>query len=94
VVALSDSAGNTAEQYSYDVYGAVLVRDADGRPLAVSLLANPYFFTARRFDTLTGLYYYRARYYSPKIGRFEIADCFNFRIRHSLLTETRRRGHI
>jgi RHS repeat-associated protein len=27
-------------------------------------------FTARELDTETGLYYYRARYYSPKLGRF------------------------
>ncbi|HUW20769.1 MAG TPA: RHS repeat-associated core domain-containing protein [Sedimentisphaerales bacterium] len=74
VVALTDSAGNTAEQYTYDVYGAVLIRDVGGKPLAVSLLANPYFFTARRFDTETNLYYYRARYYSPTLGRFLQTD--------------------
>jgi RHS repeat-associated protein len=27
-------------------------------------------FTARAFDIETGLYYYRARYYNPYIGRF------------------------
>ena len=27
-------------------------------------------FTARRYDIETGLYYYRARYYNPYIGRF------------------------
>ena len=53
VVALTHSDGNTAEQYTYDVYGAVLIRDADGRPLAVGLLANRCFFTARRFYALT-----------------------------------------
>ena len=39
-----------------------------------SSVGNPYFFTGRRFDTETALYYYRARYYSPKIGRFLQAD--------------------
>jgi len=28
----------------------------------------------RRFDTDTGLYYYRARYYNPYIGRFLQTD--------------------
>lgn len=35
---------------------------------------NPYLFTGRRFDIETGLYYYRARYYNPYIGRFLQTD--------------------
>jgi RHS repeat-associated protein len=35
---------------------------------------NPFLFTARRFDSETGLYYYRTRYYSPYIGRFLQTD--------------------
>jgi len=31
-------------------------------------------FTAREFDQETGLYYYRARYYDPKLGRFLSED--------------------
>lgn len=31
-------------------------------------------FTGRRFDQETGLYYYRARYYSPDLGRFLQTD--------------------
>jgi RHS repeat-associated protein len=31
-------------------------------------------FTGRRFDVETGLYYYRARYYNPYIGRFLQTD--------------------
>jgi RHS repeat-associated protein len=31
-------------------------------------------FTGRRFDIETGLYYYRARYYNPHIGRFMQTD--------------------
>jgi RHS repeat-associated protein len=27
-------------------------------------------FTGREYDSETGLYYYRARYYSPQLGRF------------------------
>lgn len=34
----------------------------------------PYRFTGRRFDDETGLYFYRARAYSPTIGRFLQAD--------------------
>ena len=35
---------------------------------------NPYMFTGRRFDIEIGLYYYRARYYDPFIGRFLQTD--------------------
>jgi RHS repeat-associated protein len=31
-------------------------------------------YTGRRFDAETGLYYYRARYYSPTLGRFLQTD--------------------
>ena len=33
-------------------------------------LRQPYTYTGREYDEETGLYYYRARYYSPSIGRF------------------------
>jgi RHS repeat-associated protein len=39
-----------------------------------TLIGNPYLFTGRRFDLETGLYYYRARYYNPHIGRFLQTD--------------------
>ncbi|MHC4124464.1 MAG: RHS repeat-associated core domain-containing protein [Planctomycetota bacterium] len=69
-VALSDSSGDTVETYEYDVYGNVAIRKADGTILTVSRYGNCYLFTARRFDSETGLYYYRARLYDPYIGRF------------------------
>ena len=40
---------------------------------------NPYYFTGRRYDEETGLYYYRARYYSPSIGRFLQTDPIGYR---------------
>jgi RHS repeat-associated protein len=35
-----------------------------------SAVGNPYMFTGRRYDPESGLYYYRARYYNPDLGRF------------------------
>jgi RHS repeat-associated protein len=35
-------------------------------------------FTGREWDPETGLYYYRARYYDPKIGRFISEDPIDF----------------
>lgn len=65
VIALSDSSGDIVEQYSYDVFG---------EPNRISSVGNPYLFTGRRYDTETGLYYYRFRYYNPDLGRFMSAD--------------------
>lgn len=70
VVALSNSAGNTIQTYEYSVYGEVAAEDPNH--------PNPFMFTGRRFDFeilrpgsgRAGLYYYRARYYNPYIGRF------------------------
>ena len=67
VVALSDSNGDTVQTYEYSVYGQVAASDPN-------FLTNPYMFTGRRFDIETGLYYYRARYYNPHIGRFMQTD--------------------
>lgn len=37
-----------------------------------------YAFTGREWDPETGLYYYRARYYDPRIGRFISEDPIGF----------------
>jgi RHS repeat-associated protein len=41
-------------------------------------LVNPFQYTARESDTETGLYYYRARYYDPSLGRFISEDPIQF----------------
>jgi len=66
VVALSNSSGTTIQTYEYTVYGQVAASDPNH--------TNPFLFTGRRFDIETGLYYYRARYYNPYIGRFLQTD--------------------
>ncbi len=53
VIALSNVNRVIVERYSYDVFG---------EPSCTSDVNNPHFFTARRDDPNTGLYYYRARY--------------------------------
>ena len=67
VIALSDSSGDSCYSYEYSVYGQAVGSDPN-------FTANPYLFTGRRFDYETGLYYYRARYYNPYIGRFLQTD--------------------
>lgn len=61
VIAMASKEGAVSDQYVYTPFGIL-------DPLATS--GNPFRYTGRRFDAETGLYYYRARYYNPKIGRF------------------------
>jgi len=80
VVALSNTSGAIVEWYDYDVFGKPTIytgkgadglwRTGDDTTSSTSAVDNPYFFTGRRLDDETGLYYYRARMYSPEIGRF------------------------
>ncbi|MDZ4778672.1 MAG: RHS repeat-associated core domain-containing protein, partial [Planctomycetia bacterium] len=63
-VAMSNDAGTMSEgPYTYDAYG-------NGAPL----VGVPFKYTGRRLDHETGLYYYRARYYSASLGRFLQTD--------------------
>ena len=84
IVALSDNNGDIVERYGYDAYGNVSIHtsagangmwmDPDDDVAYASAKGNPYLFTGRRYDSDTALYYYRARYYSPDLGRFISAD--------------------
>jgi RHS repeat-associated protein len=63
-VAMSNDAGTVSEgPYTYDAYG-------QGAPST----GVPFKYTGRRIDPETGLYYYRARYYSAALGRFLQTD--------------------
>jgi len=66
VIALTDSSGAVANLYEYSIFGEVSASDPNH--------PNRFLFTGREFDSETGLYYYRARYYNPYIGRFLQTD--------------------
>ncbi|MDD5134583.1 MAG: RHS repeat-associated core domain-containing protein, partial [Phycisphaerae bacterium] len=80
VAALSNNGGSLVEKYVYDAFGKcrfyTLTHPTGWTWLIeqVSAVGNPYLFTGRRFDRESGNYYYRARYYSPSIGRFLQTD--------------------
>lgn len=63
-IRLTDGDGGKLVDYIYDPYGNT-VFDA--------VVHNPFQYTGRESDG-TGLYYYRARYYSPKFGKFISSD--------------------
>src|SRR5207245_2895299 len=70
VTSLSSSAGSIANTYTYDSFGKLTN--------STGSLVNPFRYTARESDTETGLYYYRARYYDPNVGRFLTEDPLGF----------------
>lgn len=65
VIALTTENGQLATVYSYDPFGNVTVSGMASD--------NPFQYTGRENDN-TGLYYYRARYYSPELQRFISED--------------------
>ena len=64
VIRLTDNTGNKLVDYTYDPYG---------NTAADAVIDNPFQYTGRENDN-TGLYYYRARYYSPTYQRFISED--------------------
>ena len=63
-IQLTDQAGTSQTSYSYEPFGRTSVAGAS---------ANPFQYTGRENDG-ADLYYYRARYYSPRFGRFLSED--------------------
>ena len=67
ILALTDSTGTLQSESTYEPFGNA----------TVSGPSIPFQYTGREND-LTGLYYYRARYYNPQIGRFISEDPLDF----------------
>lgn len=63
IVALSNSSGAVTNKYTYGPFGE-----------SAALSGTIFGYTGQRYDAETGLYYYKARYYSTKIGRFLQTD--------------------
>ncbi|MBW1982021.1 MAG: hypothetical protein JRJ12_12455 [Deltaproteobacteria bacterium] len=66
-----DSNENIVQNYVMNPFGQNLRE--------VSIGSNAYIFNARRWDADTGLYYFRARFFDPRIGRFISPDPIRFR---------------
>ena len=69
ITTLTDLSGNPVRSYTYDSFGRIVAQSGT--------LANFYTYTGRELDPESGLYYYRARYYDPTIGRFLNEDPLN-----------------
>jgi RHS repeat-associated protein len=69
VTSLTNTAGKTISSYVYRAFGSTTATEG---------IFNPFRYTAREQDPETDLYYYRARYYDPSIGRFLSEDPIRF----------------
>jgi RHS repeat-associated protein len=70
VTSLTDDSESVVNNYEYGAFGNVIDK--------TEIVTNPYGYTGRRFDSESGLMYYRARYYSPATGRFLSVDPIKF----------------
>ena len=68
---ITNSSGTVVQAYTYSSFGKI---ESQLDPNFV----QPYAFTAREFDPETGMYFYRARYYDPAVGRFNQEDPIRF----------------
>jgi RHS repeat-associated protein len=66
VTSLTSQTGSVAATYTYDSFGFMTASTGSA--------TNWFRYTARQFDSDTGLYYNRARYYDPVAGRFLSED--------------------
>ena len=69
VVALSDGSGTVQTEYTYGPFGSITASETSS--------SSSLQFTGRDYDD-TSLYYYRARYYKPEVGRFITEDPIEF----------------
>jgi RHS repeat-associated protein len=69
---MTDANGTITEKLAYDEYG-----NSPMPPIAPT--GEPFRYTGRRYDKETDLYYYRARYYSPQLGRFLQTDPIGYK---------------
>jgi RHS repeat-associated protein len=69
ITSLTNSSGTITDSYTYDSFGQMTFSGST---------TNPFRYTGREWDSETGLYYYRARYYNPQAGRFISEDPLKF----------------
>jgi len=70
IITLSDHKGKVVQSYEYSAFGELKHHG--------NKVKSSYTYTGREWDKETGLYFYRARYYDPTIGRFISKDPIGF----------------
>ncbi|WP_413584447.1 RHS repeat-associated core domain-containing protein [Bdellovibrio sp. HCB274] len=84
ITSISNGSGSIIQRYDYKGFGQLVSVKSDA---GSDISANPFFnniflFGGREYDAETGLYYHRARYYDPQIGRFIQVDPYAGNMAH------------
>ncbi len=81
VTALVNSNGDVQKKYNYSPYGTELSYGSSSGDQftgeTLSLTQNPFTYSRYYFDSESGFYYLKARYYDPQIGEFLSMDTYN-----------------
>lgn len=67
---ISNGIGLIIERMDYDIYGAPQFYTSEGNNITNSIIENKILFTGREYEKEYATYYFRARIYNTKIGRF------------------------
>jgi RHS repeat-associated protein len=70
LIAESDASGSIVREAAYEPFGRTTISGGPSQ--------NAFLYTGREWDADSGLYYYRARYYDPMVGRFTSEDPVGF----------------
>ncbi len=76
VVQMVGTDGSLVNSYQYDEWGNVIQQK--------ETVSNEFKYAGELYDAETGLYYLKARYYDPKIGRFLNEDSYEGQINNPL----------
>ncbi|HMO16440.1 MAG TPA: RHS repeat-associated core domain-containing protein, partial [Pirellulaceae bacterium] len=76
--ALTNNSGLVVERYAYTAYGQLKVMTHTGGVKSWTDNSNRYLYTGREWDNGTQLYHFRARQYSPHLGRFVSRDTLGY----------------
>ncbi|MGO0060738.1 RHS repeat-associated core domain-containing protein [Brevibacillus fluminis] len=76
VVSIVNEKGAALNTYAYDAWGNILSK-TEG-------MSNPFTYSGEVYDAKTGLYYLRARYYDPSVGRFISEDTYKGQVDNPL----------
>ena len=79
IVGITDVRGNIKARYTYDPWGGVIAVEKNLDSYERDIVEmNPLLYRGYVYDSETGLYYLRSRYYDPEVGRFINCDDVNY----------------
>ena len=90
-MALTNAENKLVERIGYDVYGEPTFLDTNDTEIDVSNIGYNILFSGREYDSESGMYYFRARYMHPNIGRFTQYDAHLYQDGYNALSYVKNR---